>query len=110
MLALSAADLALLIVPAELRACAAAARVAALAARHTDALALIVRGPAPGKLRSKEISSALGLPMLGTLRPEPELARGLERGDPPAGRGRGPLAGLCRRILGDLGLPGKVAA
>jgi secretion/DNA translocation related CpaE-like protein len=109
-LALAAADLALLIVPAELRACAAAARVAAAAAAHTASLGLVVRGPAPGRLKAREISRALGLPIVGSLRVEAELARGLERGEPPAGSGRGPLAELCRRVLADLGLPEKAVA
>ena len=103
-LALAAADLALLVVPAELRACAAAARVAAAASAHTEALQLVVRGPAPGRLRTREIARALGLPVAGTLRAEPNLSRGLERGTPPAGSGRGPLAALCRRLIADLGL------
>jgi secretion/DNA translocation related CpaE-like protein len=103
-LALAAADRALLLVPAELRACAAAARVAAIAAVHTSALKVVVRGPAPGRLKPREVARALGLPLAGTLRPEPELARALERGEPPAGTGRGPLALLCQRVLDDLDL------
>ncbi len=103
-LALADADLALLVVPAELRACAAAARVAAAASAHTEALELIVRGPAPGRLRTREIARALDLPVAGTLRAEPNLSRGLERGTPPAGSGRGPLASLCRRLIAGLGL------
>jgi secretion/DNA translocation related CpaE-like protein len=103
-LALRAADRALLVVPAELRACAAAARVAAAASVHTAALELIVRGPAPGRLRTREIARALDMPVAGTLRAEPNLSRGLERGTPPAGSGRGPLAALCRRLIGELGL------
>jgi secretion/DNA translocation related CpaE-like protein len=101
-LALGAADRALLVVPAELRAAAAAARVAKVAAVHCAALALVVRGPAPGRLRPKAIAQSLGLPLAGTLRPEPSLAGGLERGVIPAGSGRGPLAALCRRLVDDL--------
>nr|WP_205861194.1 septum site-determining protein Ssd [Planosporangium flavigriseum] len=103
-LALGSADQTLLLVPAELRACAAAARVAAVATAHTSALRIVVRGPAPGRLKAREIARALDLPLAGTLRPEPELARALERGEPPAGTGRGPLALLCQRILDDLDL------
>ena len=103
-LALRAADRVLLVVPAELRACVAAARVAATVAPHTDALQLVVRGPAPGRLKTRQIAQSLGLPVAGTLQAESDLPRRLERGAPPAGTGRGPLAALCRRILGDLGL------
>lgn len=101
-LALGAADRALLVVPAELRAAAAAARVAAAAEKHCAALALVVRGPAPGKLQPKVIARTLGLPLAGTLRPERSLAFGLERGEVPAGSGRGPLAALCRRLIDEL--------
>ncbi|MGC5017140.1 septum site-determining protein Ssd [Micromonospora sp. DT47] len=104
--ALQAADQAYLVVPAELRATAAAARVAAAAAPHCASLGVIVRGPAPGRLKAVEVARALGLSLAGTLRPEPALCRGLERGEAPAGAGRGPLAALCRRIVSELtGLP-----
>ena len=102
--ALAGADQTLLLVPAELRACAAAARVAGAASLHTGDLRLVVRGPAPGRLKSREIARALALPLAGTLRPEPELARALERGQPPCADGKGPLAELCRRVLADLGV------
>jgi secretion/DNA translocation related CpaE-like protein len=103
-LALSAADRGYLVVPAELRACAAAARVAAMAAPHCPSLSVVVRGPAPGGLRAREVASALGLPLAGMVKPEPGLAAALERGQPPARDGRGPLAVLCERLLDDLGL------
>ena len=100
--ALEAADRVFLVVPAELRACAAAARVAEAAALHTEALELVVRAPGPGRLRTREIARALDLPIAGTMRSEPGLSRALERGLPPAGTGRGPLAVLCRRLLDGL--------
>jgi secretion/DNA translocation related CpaE-like protein len=108
-IALAEADRALMVVPAELRACAAAARVAAGAQRFTKTLRLVVRGP--GKLRPKEIERALGIPVVGTFRNDPALAQLLERGEPPAGSGNGPLAGLCRDLLTGLGLdlPGAAA-
>jgi secretion/DNA translocation related CpaE-like protein len=100
--ALAAAARTLLVVPAELRACAAARRVADAIRERCSDLCVVVRGPAPGHLRAKEIVALLGLPLAGTLRPEPGLAGALERGEAPAARG-GPLAGLCVRLLGDLG-------
>lgn len=110
-LALQAADRAFVVVPAELRATAAAARVAAMAGLHCPDLSVIVRGPAPGRLKAKEVAQALGLPLAGTLRPEPGLCRGLERGEAPAATGRGPLATLCQRIIADLtGAPAGAAA
>ena len=88
-IALQAADQAFVVVPAELRATAAAARVVAAAAPHCAALSVVVRGPAPGRLRATEVARALGLPLAGTLRPEPGLCRGLERGEAPAAAGQG---------------------
>src|SRR6266545_3554622 len=67
---------------------------------------LVVRGPAPGRLRPREIARALGLPLAGSLRAEPDLARALERGEPPAGTGKGPLASLCQRLISELELTG----
>ena len=101
-LALQAADRAIIVVPAELRATASAARIAATMAMHCENVSVVVRGPAPGRLKAREISKALGLPLAGTLRPEPALCQALERGEPPAANGRGPLAELCRRLIGDL--------
>jgi secretion/DNA translocation related CpaE-like protein len=101
-LALQAADRALLIVPAELRATAAAARVAQIARLHCADLAVVVRGPAPGKQRPGDVCEALKLPLAGTLRPEPGMCQALERGEAPGADGKGPLAQLCREIVGDL--------
>lgn len=102
LVALTAADRAYLVVPAELRACVAAKRVGSVAARHCPALSVVVRGPAPGGLTPDEVAGGLGLPLAGVLRPEPGLARALEHGEPPAAGGRGPLAELCRRLLAEL--------
>jgi len=90
------------VVPAELRATAAALAVVRRLRDFCDDLRVVVRGPAPGGLRADEIAGALGLPLAGALPPEPEVARDLERGVPPGGHGRGELASLCRRLLGDL--------
>jgi secretion/DNA translocation related CpaE-like protein len=101
-MALEAADQAILIVPAELRATAAAARIAAVAANHCPNLAVVVRGPAPGKLKAREVARSIGLPLAGALRPEAAVCRALERGDAPAADGRGPLAELCKRLIRQL--------
>ena len=101
-LALEAADRALIIVPAELRATAAASRIAAVARLHCDNLAVVVRGPAPGKLKAREVARSIGLPLAGALRPEAAICQALERGDAPAADGRGPLAELCKRLIRQL--------
>lgn len=100
---LSCADLVLLVVPAEVRATAAAGRVAAHLGGAAGDVRLVVRGPAPSGLDARTVGRLLGLPCLGALRPEPGLTGHLERGDPPARGGRGPLADLCRRVLAEVG-------
>jgi secretion/DNA translocation related CpaE-like protein len=102
LLALQSADRAVLVVPAELRATASAARVAAVAAMHCDDLSVVVRGPAPGNLKARQVAQALGLPLAGSLRPEPGMCQALERGEAPAADGRGPLAALCKRLIREL--------
>jgi secretion/DNA translocation related CpaE-like protein len=99
--ALGAADLTVLVVPADVRSCAAGARVAAVLAEHAGTLRLVVRGPAPGGIDAAEVTRALGLPLLAAMRPEPGLARALERGSAP-GRPRGPLAGAAHAVLAEL--------
>ncbi|MGW4940531.1 septum site-determining protein Ssd [Actinoplanes sp. NPDC004185] len=101
-LALAAADQTIMIVPAELRATAAASRIAAMVRTHCDNLAVVVRGPAPGKLKAREVARSIGLPLAGSLRPEAAICQALERGDAPAADGRGPLAELCKRLIRQL--------
>nr|BFE64087.1 septum formation initiator [Dactylosporangium thailandense] len=101
-LALRAADLVLLVVPAEMRACMAAARVAATLAPHTDAVQIVVRDP--GQVRPRQIGDVLRLPVAGALHSERELPARLERGGGPAHDRRGSLVALCRHILGGVGL------
>jgi secretion/DNA translocation related CpaE-like protein len=101
-LALQAADRALLVVPAELRATASAARTLGQIRPHCNEVAVVVRGPAPGRLRPREIARTLGLPLAGSLRPEPAMCQRLERGTAPTTGGKGPLADLCRRLITEL--------
>ncbi|MGH3987413.1 MAG: septum site-determining protein Ssd [Pseudonocardiaceae bacterium] len=104
--ALETADLAVLVVPAEVRAAAAAATVAARVQRCGVALQLVVRGPAPGGLTPNDVSRALDLPLLAAMRPQPGLAGALDRGAVP-GRSRGPLATAARQVLRVLDGPGR---
>ena len=108
-LALECADRAVLVVPAELRATAAATRVARTVLTHRADLSVVVRGPAPGRLRPRDVASALGLPLAGALRPEPALCQAIEHGHAPAASGKGPLAELCKRLLADLLSDGRTA-
>lgn len=101
-IAVADAELTLLVVPAEVRAVAAAGRVLERLRPHSADLRLLVRGPAPSGLRGRDVSRALGLPLLAALRPEPGLAAALERGEPPGADGRGPLARMCAVVLDEL--------
>lgn len=110
---LAAASTALLVVPAELRAVAAAARVAERAQGLCRDLRVVVRGPAPAGLSAQEIGRALGLPVVVELRAESGLARALEEGVPPATRRGSALATSCHELLEALlpaSQPGRRAA
>ncbi|GAC1442953.1 MAG: septum formation initiator [Mycobacteriales bacterium] len=109
-IALSLASRVLLVVPAEVRAAAAAARMATQLAPHCADLRLVVRGPSPSGLSSEQIAQTVGLPLAGFLRPEPGLDLALERGVPPGHRARGPLAALCESLLAELLPPARRAA
>ena len=108
--ALARSDVALLVVPAEVRATAAAARVAAAASLLAADLRLVVRGPSPSGLPPEVVADALGLPLAGTLHPEPGLPAALERGEAPARRGRGPLAEFCSAFLAAAAPRGRASA
>jgi secretion/DNA translocation related CpaE-like protein len=108
--ALAGCDVCLLVVPAEVRACAAAARVAATIAPWAADVRVLVRGPAPSRLPADLVADAIGLPLAGVVRAEPGLAERLERGEPPTARGRGPLAEFCARFLIDMTAVPRAAA
>ncbi|MGH8776075.1 MAG: septum site-determining protein Ssd [Jiangellaceae bacterium] len=92
----------LLVVPAEVRAVAAAARVAAGLTQVVPDVRAVVRGPSPSRLDGADIADALGLPLAVEMDPEPRLDDALERGEPPGRAGRGPLARACVSLLDDL--------
>ncbi|MGH8971194.1 MAG: septum site-determining protein Ssd, partial [Actinomycetes bacterium] len=108
--ALTGSQVVFLVVPAEVRAAAAAARVAAQVGLLAADVRVVVRGPAPSGLTGPLVADALALPLAGWLKAEPDLGAALERGDPPARTGRGPLAELCRALLSDLPAAHRSAA
>ncbi|MDP9432896.1 MAG: CpaE-like family protein [Actinomycetota bacterium] len=109
--ALERASVVLLVVPAEVRASAAAARVAAGLTLHCPDLRVVVRGPAPSGLSASVVAESLGLPLAADLAAEPGIAAALERGEAPARRGRGPLATFSAAFLdGLLGAGSRRAA
>ncbi|MEU4212161.1 septum site-determining protein Ssd [Streptomyces sp. NPDC026206] len=90
--ALEQLDVGLLVVPAELRAVAAAHQVASMLGMMLGDLRAVVRGPFGHGLDGQEIAHLLGLPLVGELPPEPGLSGTLLAGRPPGGGERGPLA------------------
>jgi secretion/DNA translocation related CpaE-like protein len=92
----------LLVVPAEVRATAAAGRLLDVLEPLCGRIRLVVRGPAPTGLSAEAVADALVLPLAGQVRPEPGLAAALDRGLAPPLRPRGPLARLCRGLVSDL--------
>jgi secretion/DNA translocation related CpaE-like protein len=100
--ALAAADVAVVVCPAEVRAAAAGRRVAESVGLVVDDVRVVVRGPSPTKLSGDLVAEAVGLPLAGWLEPEPGIGRALDEGRPPGRGGRGPLAELCAALLAEL--------
>ena len=96
--AVDLADLVVVVVPAQVRAAAAAESLAAALRDAHPNVGVVVRGPAPGGLRGRDIADLLGLPLLASMRPEPGLATSLDRGGLRLGR-RSPLAGAASAVL-----------
>lgn len=96
------ADLAVVVVPAEVRACAAAARAVASIREHAASpVWLVVRGPAPGGLRTADVARAVGADVLSVMRPQASLPATLDRGGFAAIR-RGPVARAAQEVLAAL--------
>ncbi|MGV0835664.1 septum site-determining protein Ssd [Mycolicibacterium thermoresistibile] len=96
--ALHAADLVVLVTSADVRSCAAAAVTGRWVAAANPNVALVVRGPAPGGLRPRDVARIVDVPLAAWMRPQPRIAETLE----VAGlrlRARSPLAGAARRVL-----------
>jgi secretion/DNA translocation related CpaE-like protein len=90
--ALAQLDLGLLVVPADLRAIAAAKRVASVVGMVLRDLRVAVRGPYTPGLDDREVARLLGLPLVGEV---PAESTQLDTGVPPGGAERGPLARFC---------------
>lgn len=91
-------DVGLLVVPAELRAVAAAGRVAAAVGMVLRDLRVAVRGPYVSGLDGPEVARLLGLPLAGEVPVESGLLRATESRRPPGATARGPLARFCREF------------
>jgi len=96
------ADLVVLVIPAEVRAVAAARRVADRLSERGGQVGAVVRGPAPGGLMPQDVARVVGVPLLASMRPEPGLPECLERGELRL-KVRGPLSRVAKAVLGASG-------
>ncbi|QFU85696.1 septum site-determining protein Ssd [Amycolatopsis sp. YIM 10] len=74
------ADLVLMVVPLDFRACSAAKRVVALLRGTGAEIRLVAKGPARSGLSATQAADTLDVPLLGEYRHEPRLTRSLTRG------------------------------
>lgn len=96
--ALAAADLVVLVTPADVRSCAAAAATGQWVVAGNPNTGVVVRGPAPGGLRPVDVARIVGLPVLASMRPQPGIDAALERGGLRV-RPRSPLARAAGQVL-----------
>jgi secretion/DNA translocation related CpaE-like protein len=95
----TAADLVVMVVPAKVRATAAAAAVAARLASRCGPVRLVVRDASSSRLTADEVANALGLQVIATFSSESAVAAAAEHGEPPLRRRRGSLAEACDAVL-----------
>jgi len=91
----------LLVLPAGIRAAAAASTVAARAGAGCPDVRLVVRAAA-GSTDPVRVAAGLRLPVAATLRPEPGLDHDYARGQGPGGRRRSPLGRVAARLIAEL--------
>jgi secretion/DNA translocation related CpaE-like protein len=106
---LAGCDQVVLVVPATVRATAAAARVAARVSTLVPAPGVVIRESPGPRLAARDVASALGLELRGLIPHESAVAAAAQQGRPPLSRPRGPLHDCCRSLLAGL-TPGSVAA
>lgn len=95
---LAAAELAVLVVPARVRAATAARLMTEVPSGGWSAAQLVVRH-VPGGLSPDEVADLVGRPVLGELSHDRSAVSRGERGEPPAVSPRSPFGSLARRIL-----------
>ncbi len=96
--ALELADLVVVVFTCDIRAITAAAAVTGAVREMNRNVGLVVRGPAPGGLSTREAVEVVAAPLLAALRPEPMLSRRLEQGGLRLRR-RSVLAAAARTVL-----------
>lgn len=96
---LDAVDLSILVVPAEVRAVAAARRLLGELTEWSRCVRLAVRVPSPGKLRVSDVAAAVGRPSAARLHCEPKLRASVETSGVSHRDVRGRLAETAQEIL-----------
>ncbi|MGW0119041.1 septum site-determining protein Ssd [Streptomyces sp. NPDC003327] len=107
--ALAQLDLGLILVPGELRAVAAANRVATSLGLLVRDLRAVVRGPYAAGLDERWVADALRLPLVGELPYDPGIAADRDTGAPPGAEPRGPLGRFCAAFWERALAPGGAA-
>ncbi len=99
---------ALLVVPRDVRACAAAARVAGRVGLLANDLRVVARDSAVNSLTAGDLADHLALPLAGELRHDRDLPKQVDGGrlDP---RPRTALGRVCAELLDRFGLYGRTA-
>ena len=101
--ALALANVTLMVVPAEVRASAAASQLAAAVRLVSPDLRVVVRLPAPGGLEPLDITDVMGgLPLAGVIGADRRLSAAAEHGEPPGSSARGSVSAFCRTFLDGL--------
>ena len=98
------ADLVVLVVPVEFRACMAAQQVLSHLSAHAARFAIVASGHPVDGVSPDRTAALLGPPLIAELRPERRVAATLESGEftlPP----KGPLATAARAVLAELSAP-----
>jgi secretion/DNA translocation related CpaE-like protein len=90
-----------LVVPAEVRAAASAARLARKIQGLTTDLRLVVRELGLASIDARAMASAIGVSLAAQGPSDPRVTRALEIGELPGRRARSPLARLADRVLDD---------
>jgi secretion/DNA translocation related CpaE-like protein len=99
--ALADADLAVLVVPARLRAATAARLLVATPGSGWSSAHLVIR-PVSGGLSREDVADVVGRPVLAELVHDRSAVPRGERGEPPVASPRSPLGRVARRILAEL--------
>ncbi|WP_438687533.1 septum site-determining protein Ssd [Segniliparus sp.] len=94
-----AADCAVVVLPAELRAIAAGRVLSAALSRLCASVGAVARGPSPGGLRLARAAAEAGLPLLGVMHHEHQIAVSAERGGLVL-RGRSSVLRAAEAVLG----------